>query len=242
LEKALTNDNERLKDVTELLGSAKNDPEKYFVVFDLDGTLTNYNTTYDFIGYLLLHINPSKYALYVLAIPLFLMTDLIRKVIRSNLDISKLFALKFIKGISQNVMYKVARTYSSYVLKDIKSRRKSILELIENCSRNYKVFIISKTLDPLKFIGQMLTIQIITSKIGYVDLKVESLEYDINKKLVIEKLAKFYQLHPLLIVSDDKEDMLEIFPIKVLVKNSRGVVDKFLRCRFPGKELLRYEK
>lgn len=169
------------------------------------------------------------------------MVSLIQKVIRFNIDLAKLFALNFIRGISQKDVCEAAKVYSRYLLESMKSKKNSILELLKNCKRNYKVFIISRTLDPLKLIGQMLGVQMISSRIKYVDLKVKSLECDIDKKMVIEKLAKLYQLSPLLIVSDDKEDMLEVFPIKVLVKNSCGLPCNLFIYRFLGIEALRYE-
>jgi phosphoserine phosphatase len=231
--------NRRLKTIINTLNILinDNDKSKYLCVFDLDGCLTDYNTTYDFIGFLLLRKNLLRYTLYIFSLSLFsIVIALMQKLFRTNIDLNKLFALEFIRGVPRKFMNQIAKDYSRRLSRYIKIKRTFPFELLEECKSGYKVFVVSKTLDPLRYIENYIGVKVYTSKIRYSkSSKVASLEYDINKKLLVEILLKKLQINPLLIVSDDPNDMFDIFPVKILVKNRQSAKCPTLNLKFLGR-------
>jgi len=199
----------------------------YLCVFDLDGTLTGSNTTYEFVEFVLRHRMPKRYRVYAVLKPLFSIVGLLQGVAGLRANLNRWVMLRFIRGMLKEELYRLGKIYSWQVLRDANtSERRVIVTLMKTFASEHKVLIISKTIDPLTQLGQIFGVDMVTSQLRYINSRVNGLLRDIDKRSVIEEVLQSQRLRSLLIVTDDPEELLDIFPLKVFVVN---------RCQRKGK-------
>jgi hypothetical protein len=141
-------------------------------------------------------------------------TVIARRVLSPNADFYRAFAIKLLDGCDRSELYRIAREYVEVILEDMKTRL--TFELLEQMRLCSKVVIVTKTLDPLQCLGELIDVTVITSTLNYSGSRATGRVYDLEKAYVIDQIIRSSGVSPLMIVSDVSEDLTENFPIRLL--------------------------
>lgn len=195
-----------------------------FCVFDLDGTLVDFNTTYHFISFVLARKSKRRFLAYeLLSSPISALCHTINRIGLASRDLRKETSARFLKGTSYGEIERLGRVFCKGLCHTIETSDRSPLhEMLTRARAESDVYILSRTLVPLEALGSCLAVKVMSSRLNHDDSsKADGTFAELNKKDAMYLLAAERNLAYKMAVSDSPEDLVESFPFRLLVINSR---------------------
>lgn len=191
--------------------------------FDLDGTLTDSNTTYAFIRFVLIRRSFTRYLFFTLLWrPVALITELLTSLFNPRIDLFKVTMVRFLDGIPRGRIHEYGLCFSGLIAKEMRSGdRVGLFELLDHLRKLSNVFILTRTIEPMQHLQEFLGVRVVTSELRYDEsLRVCGISAEVDKHAVVRNIVLKQGLRPYLVVSDDYHDLMDIFPLRLKVINS----------------------
>lgn len=225
-----------MKAVKTILDRLNPESRQSFCLFDLDGTLTDSNTTYEFVGFMLRREYPARYLAYrLLRRPLAFFTDPMQMLFKPRVDLYKVIMIRLLDGIPKRKIHSYGLLFSRLLAKEMRNGDRAVmLETLERLRHLSNVFIVTRSIDPVQHLQQLLEVVVVTSDLRYDEKsRARGLGREVDKGAIASYITQTLRMAPYAVVSDDDADLMDVFPFQLKVLNStrRG------RCHLLGVEL-----